>query len=336
MDTKLPEGYYSRPVTMDDVEKVVEIYNAESRWLNGMDELSEEEVHSDWESPMFNKETDSMTVFTPDDQPVGHVELWDLRALHVHLFAYAAVHPEHKNLGIGSFLVTWLEERARANIFKAPGGTRVVLNQHVHSQNWAAKELLTRQGYQHIRDAYRMQIDFDQPPTPPLLPQGITVRSIHGEAEQRAALFARYEAFLDHFGAVEEPFEDYYKRWKYFIDHDAHYDPSMWFIALDGDEIAGISLCDNTTDGDPEMGWVGSLGVRRPWRKHGLGQALLQHSFQEFYRHGKLRAGLGVDASNLTGALRLYERAGMHVTRTMHAFELELRPGVNLIRQTLE
>lgn len=336
MDTKIPEGCYTRPVTLDDVEKVVEIYNAESRWLNGVSELTVEEVRADWESPMFNMETDSMTVFTSDHQPVGHVEFWDLRALHVNLFAYAAVHPEYHHHSIGSFLVNWLEERARANIVKAPSGARVVLQQHVHSQNQAAKDLLTRQGYQHIRDSYRMQIDFNQPPTPPVLPQGIKIRSIVDAKEQRDALYARYESFLDHFGAVEEPFEDYYKRWKYFVDHDDQYDPSMWFTALDGDEIAGISLCYNTTDGDPDMGWVGSLGVRRPWRKHGLGLALLQHSFQEFNRRGRLRAGLGVDASNLTGATRLYERAGMHVTRIMNTFEIELRPGENLIRQLLE
>ena len=63
------------------------------------------------------------------------------------------------------------------------------------------------------------------------------------------------------------------------------------------------------------MGWVGTLGVRRPWRKRGIGLALLRHSFNEFYRRGKRKVGLGVDAQNLTGALRLYESAGMQSTR---------------------
>lgn len=225
---------------------------------------------------------------------------------------------------------------ARRNVVKAPDGARVVLQQFVHSKNQAAQDLLAGMGYRHIRDSYRMQIDFDQEPAAPVIPQGIVIRGIRGEDEQRGAFYARYESFLDHFGAVDEPFDDYYKRWEYFTDHDSQYDPSLWFIALDGEQIAGISLCYNTTDGDPEMGWVQSLGVRRPWRKRGLGLALLQHSFQELQRRGRLRAGLGVDASSLTGATRLYERAGMHVTRTSHTFELELRPGVNLIRQALE
>jgi ribosomal protein S18 acetylase RimI-like enzyme len=75
------------------------------------------------------------------------------------------------------------------------------------------------------------------------------------------------------------------------------------------------------------IGWVGTLGVRRPWRKKGLGSALLQYSFSEFHRRGKTTIGLGVDASNPTGATRLYQRAGMYVASEFITYEKELRPG---------
>lgn len=74
-------------------------------------------------------------------------------------------------------------------------------------------------------------------------------------------------------------------------------------------------------------GWVGTIGVRRPWRKTGLGLALLRHSFGEFYKRGMATIGLGVDASNPTGATRLYQRAGMHVASEFVTYEKELRPG---------
>jgi ribosomal protein S18 acetylase RimI-like enzyme len=77
------------------------------------------------------------------------------------------------------------------------------------------------------------------------------------------------------------------------------------------------------------------LGVRRPWRKRGLGLALLNHAFGEFYLRGKRKAGLGVDAENLTGALKLYEKAGMHVHKQFDMFEKELRPGLEISTQTL-
>jgi ribosomal protein S18 acetylase RimI-like enzyme len=78
------------------------------------------------------------------------------------------------------------------------------------------------------------------------------------------------------------------------------------------------------------MGWVGRLGVRRPWRKRGLGEALLLHSFNEFYQRGISKVGLGVDASNPTGATRLYQKVGMHVSVEDVVFEKELRSGRSL------
>jgi len=78
------------------------------------------------------------------------------------------------------------------------------------------------------------------------------------------------------------------------------------------------------------VGWVGTLGVRKPWRKSGLGLALLQHTFGEFYRRGMKTVGLGVDASNKTGATHLYQRAGMHIVSEFITFEKEIRPGRDL------
>jgi ribosomal protein S18 acetylase RimI-like enzyme len=73
--------------------------------------------------------------------------------------------------------------------------------------------------------------------------------------------------------------------------------------------------------------FIRTLGDRRPWRKKGLGLALLQYSFGEFYRRGTKTIGLGVDASNPTGATRLYQRAGMRVASEFVTYEKELRPG---------
>jgi hypothetical protein len=61
-----------------------------------------------------------------------------------------------------------------------------------------------------------------------------------------------------------------------------------------------------------------------------VGLALLHHSFGEFYRRGRPTIALGVDAQSLTGATRLYERAGMHAQRRYAMHRKELRPGVDL------
>ena len=91
----------------------------------------------------------------------------------------------------------------------------------------------------------------------------------------------------------------------------------------DVDQIAGYSLCRSRSG----IGWVGTLGVRRAWRKRGLGEALLLHSSGEFYKRGTKTIGLGVDAENPTGATRLYRKAGMKVAAEYVIYEKELRAG---------
>jgi len=44
-------------------------------------------------------------------------------------------------------------------------------------------------------------------------------------------------------------------------------------------------------------------------------------------KQGKARVGLAVDSESLTGATRLYEKAGMAVVRSVEVYEKELRPG---------
>jgi GNAT superfamily N-acetyltransferase len=133
---------------------------------------------------------------------------------------------------------------------------------------------------------------------------------------------------------VEEPFAEGLKRWKHNREH-INFDPTLFFLALEGDEIAGINFCRTHSPYDANVGWVGSLGVRRPWRKQGLGLALLRYSFNEFYRRGKRKVGLGVNAQNLTGALRIYENAGMHVAQAEDVYEKELRAGTEITVQSL-
>ena len=50
------------------------------------------------------------------------------------------------------------------------------------------------------------------------------------------------------------------------------------------------------------------------FRGRGLGRALLLHAFTQFRHQGLTRAGLGVDSESPTGANKLYESVGMHVS----------------------
>ena len=125
------------------------------------------------------------------------------------------------------------------------------------------------------------------------------------------------EAFRDHWGHVPASFEEWERRKKHLGS-----DPGLWFLAESAGEAAGAAVCEDR----PEMGWVTELAVRRAWRRRGLGLALLRHALREFYRRGKRKVALGVDAESLTGATCLYERAGMRVDRLYTVYRKELRP----------
>lgn len=58
-----------------------------------------------------------------------------------------------------------------------------------------------------------------------------------------------------------------------------------------------------------------TLGIRRPWRRQGLGLALLHHAYGECWRRGVRVVRLSVDAESPTGAPRLYERAGFRMEK---------------------
>ena len=178
--------------------------------------------------------------------------------------------------------------------------------------------LLAGHGYRTIRHFFRMRIDLDGPLPAPVWPEQIAVRTAE-PGEERAVYEASEDSFVDHWDYVRGTYDEWAA---YQIDD--RYDPSLWFLAVAGDEIAGISLCRNHHPGEPDVGWVSILGVRRSWRRRGVARALLLHSFGELERRGRKAVCLGVDAENVTGAVGLYQQVGMHVQNRGDSYERRL------------
>ncbi|MFL7793811.1 MAG: N-acetyltransferase family protein, partial [Anaerolineae bacterium] len=176
----------------------------------------------------------------------------------------------------------------------------------------------------------------DGPPPGPVLPEGITIRHFRRDEEARALVHALRDAFEDHWGYVEQPFEEEYATWLTAMYEDPAFDETLWFVAIADDEIVGLTQCYDICAEGPQVGAVEVLGVRRLWRRRGIALALLHRSFGGLYRRGKTTVVLGVDAQNLTGALWLYEKAGMRVQYRIDRYEKELRPGEDMSTRELE
>jgi GNAT superfamily N-acetyltransferase len=178
------------------------------------------------------------------------------------------------------------------------------------------------EGYHPARFLWRMRIELKEPPPAPDWPAGFVLRGFTRGQDDRQVFDAFEDAFRDHWGYT--PWD--YDWWKRRIYGQEDFDPGLWLLASAGDHLAGGVLCSYKQD----SGWVNQLAVRRPWRRQGLGLALLYQAFGEFYRRGTRLIGLGVDAQSPTGATRLYQRAGMSVAHEFISYEKEIRPGFNL------
>jgi mycothiol synthase len=317
MTNTLPKGFWVRPPTVDDLEAVAELIKMCEIAEQVEPDYPVEDLRADWSNPQINLETDAWVVVEPDERIVGYALIFNLE--NVRLYVRGWVHAAYRGRGIGTYLVRVGERRARQQADAGPPGLRVSLYNSISSVNEAARKLLEGEGYTLARHFWRMQVDMDEAPRTPEWPDGISVRTFVIGQDERATFEAIQEAFQDHWEYIPWRFET----WQQIMMKRDNFDPTLWFLAMDGDEIVGGSLCYNY----PEEGWVDDLGVRRPWRRQGLGLALLRHSFRELYRREQRRVALGVDSQNTTGATRLYERAGMRVIRQYDAFHKELRAG---------
>jgi ribosomal protein S18 acetylase RimI-like enzyme len=189
---------------------------------------------------------------------------------------------------------------------------------------------LLDRGFAITRHILHMLIDLDGPPKPPAWPDEVELRPFIWAEHGRLVSDAENEVFRDHWGFAPMSDDDAFDRLQHWYENDPDVDPTLWFIAWSGDSIAGFALCWPKCDDDPDRGYVAGLGVRRPWRGKGLGLALLRHSFRELHQRGRKQAALDVDAENITGAVRLYTKAGMHIHRQVDNYEKELRAGEDL------
>ena len=313
----LPEGYATRAPERGDAKAVAALISACQIADTGETDMSVERMLDDWHSLDLAEEAVILTA--PDGRIAAYADVFNRSFVIVSIYGY--VHPDYREVGLGSYLVAWGERWTRDHMLQAQENARVVVQHYINSANEAARRLLENSGYSQVRGIYVMETTLDEPPTLPRWPADISVRTFVPGRDERAVYEAVEDAFRDLWGRPRNPLERFVRETK-----NENFDPSLWFLALQGDEIAGLVLC-KTLAGE---GWIDVVGVKRPWRNRGLGLALLRHAFTEYQRRNIRRVSLSVDAESITGAPRLYGRAGMRVRESYIIHLKELRPGVDL------
>jgi mycothiol synthase len=289
----------------EDAPAIVEMMQAFGRAFDS-DSESRADLESWFDNPGFDVGNDAR-IAVRGAAVVGYADVSD--AARDGRFIYADLRLDPAHLEVHAPLLDFVEER----------GTELAAHDGV-IKAWAPESAadlrssLERRGYAFQNFSFRMLASLEEDPRVPEWPAGGGVRTFRPDDEKMV-----YEVHQEAFSEEPDFFRDPFDEWQHWSYREP-FDPQLWFIAEDDGNAAGISLCRPVRDGDPKKGWVSVLGVRKPWRRRGLGLALLRHSFRELRIRGKTRVGLGVDGDN-ANAVALYEKAGMLRDRTSVWYE---------------
>jgi mycothiol synthase len=308
VSSQLPPGVRIRSATLDDIPAVAAVGRACDIADIGDLDMPEDWVRDEWLRPRFDPSTDAWIVTQERGEVIACAYTWEEEP-RVLFDSTGWVHPAHRGRGVGSALVQEVERRALRDRAQVPAGSAVRVLQSFDSDASGARDpdasgarnLFQALGYRPEREYLHMEIDVPDRFVAGDPPAGIVVRP-RTPADDRDIVAVMAEAFNDPWD-YEEAREEFRR--------SAVYDPSLWLIALDGDEAVGALFGYMAH----ARGQVSALAVRDGWRRRGIAGALLRASFARFRDRGANNVRLNVDRDNAFGAARLYERVGMHVRR---------------------
>jgi mycothiol synthase len=301
----LPDGYTLRPASREDAAAVAEVIAAADEADGAPRDTELSDIEQFWRE--LDPTSAALVAVAPDGALVGYVDVLTV-ADRTHVDGY--VHPSARGRGVGVSLL-------RAGEHMADGAP--VLRTTVVGGATDSEQLVAQEGYKHIRSFFRMRIHLDERPPQPDWPDGFELRGYRPGTDDRALHELLQDAFRDHWEHEPRTLDE-------FVHNFARSDqlvPEASFMLFEADEAVGGVLSMRRFG----TGWIQSLGVRQPWRKRGIGLALLRQAFGALYGCGERSIGLGVDAESPTGATRLYERAGMHVEVRYDTYEKRVRVG---------
>jgi mycothiol synthase len=226
--------------------------------------------------------------------------------------------PDVRTAAMARALMAWAETRINDNARSIPvrPGATSFMQAYTLGPDQTLPEVLQATGWrQHGRGYEMLREPLDEVPVM-AVPDGLELRPlVDDEVTRRAIWDAMVEAFRDHRDEPEASEED----WRQFRD-EPKYDPALWVIAYDGEEVAGgaIGLI------DPELiqhtglqrGYVDGVFTRPAWRRRGLARAAVAEVLVRLRERGMTSAFLEVDGLNPNQAMGLYESLGFRAVTT--------------------
>jgi mycothiol synthase len=255
-------------------------------------------------------ETDLLIV-TLHDTVIGFqwVRWWDQENGPFIYYHRGRVVPEWRAHGIGTATLLWAEQRAYELALTHNTLGNAILRANTTQYEGPYNELLANKGYMPVHSFIEMGYDESLGMLPePAMPEGFTLRPVTKE-HYRAVWTANEEAFVDEYEHRASD-NSAYARFLTKLISTPGYDPALWQVAWQGDEIAGVALCEIT---ERNVAEITDLSVRPAYRDQGLGLALLVQMVHTLREAGYEHIRLFTDTDDVFGARKLYEGVGFRL-----------------------
>jgi mycothiol synthase len=304
--TALPAGWRTRRPTLADVPAILAVAQASDIAAIGAPDVSSDDVEAALTSPNTDPATDSWLALDPAGRVVGWAYLENPSAGHRDMVE-VYVHPEHGRPAQRPLLALLLHRVAeRAALF---GRAELTARGGAIPSETAWRDALTDAGFRFVKRYARMRRPLaGLDPTPPPTPHGVTIRPIRpaDDADLRLVHGIIQTAFSD--TSDHTPID--YPAWRAQLAALPSIAWDEWFVAeVDGAPAGALQSADQSVD--QNEGWVKMLAVLRPYRRRGVGAALLRRALATYAAKGRSHAGLGVDLSNPTQPITVYRAAGL-------------------------
>ncbi len=288
--TTLPAGLTTRPLQMADSRAVYELMAAQELADVGSVEIEEADLIGDWQRPSYDLAASSVAVLD-GDRIVAYAELTG------HDRYDAAVHPDARGRGIGTWLAAWVRDLARSR------GTAVV--GMPAPEGSAGDRLLAALGYQVRWTSWVLRLPPGRTIEERPLPDGYALRTAT-DADREQVWQVVEDAFLEFSDRERQSFDDFAAE----VWLRPGFEP--WHLQVVTDPagtVVGVANAWNNDNGEGVETYVARLAVAREHRKRGLAQSLLVAAFAIGREHGARTSCLSTDSR--TGALSLYAKVGM-------------------------
>lgn len=305
-----------RAVTVDDVRALVALNNLLGV-RDGTGEVTTQEATAEmFGAPRFDPATDTVSAWEGGElvamgSAFGRQELVDGRAM---VSVDGAVHPDARDAGLGSELLTRLEARAVELAAERHPGEPVRLRTSGGLPDSSAQRFLEERGYQPDNYFITMQValaDWSDPGT-----ESAAVRPMAEQAE--AIREAHNDAFRDHRNFSPIPAD----AWAHWNRSSTMRPEQSRVVVEDGRVLAYATVAEH----EPGVSHVELVGTRREARGRGLARQVLLGTLRAAREAGARVSELEVDSTSPTGADRLYTSVGYEPVRVISRYVRDVEP----------